>query len=96
LSVFSFIPLFLVWSGLGVALRFHTVGTFRFNPEEGESVALGATRQAEGFFRIMNFKMVERGECCTVWVMYNTANHKPKRPIYICPVCMASPIGPGP
>ena len=34
--------------------------------------------------------------CCAVWVMHNTANYKPKRPIYICPVCMAFPIGCGP
>ena len=34
--------------------------------------------------------------CCAVWVMHNTANYKPKRPIHICPVFMASPIGPGP
>ena len=37
----------------------------------------------------MNFKMVVRGECCAVWVMHNTTNYKLKRPIYICPVCMA-------
>jgi len=30
--------------------------------------------------------------CSAVWVMHNTANYKLKRPIYICPVCMAFPL----
>jgi len=32
----------------------------------------------------MNFKKVERGECCAVRAMHNTTNYKLEQLIYIC------------